>query len=166
MRRVFFSFHYEKDSWRVSQVRNIGTVEGNPAAKDNKWEEVKKGGKRAIKKWIDDSLKNRSCTVVLVGSETAGREWINYEIKKSWNDGKGVVGIYIHGFKDRNGRISKKGKNPFDDFTLGKGINKKELSKIVKCYNPRGTNSKDRYKWIKENLEYIIEEAILIRKKL
>ena len=101
MRKVFFSFHYEKDNWEASQVRNIGKIEGNPVASDNKWEEVKRDGNAAIKKWIDDNLKNRSCTIVLVGEETAGRKWINYEIKKSWEDGKGVIGIYIHGLKDQ-----------------------------------------------------------------
>lgn len=28
-RKVFFSFHYQPDNWRVSQVRNIGVIEGN-----------------------------------------------------------------------------------------------------------------------------------------
>ena len=163
MRRVFFSFHYENDNWRVSQVREIGVVEGNPVALDNEWEEVKSDGAAAIKKWIDDNLKNRSCTIVLVGEETAGRKWINYEIKKSWEDGKGVIGIYIHGLKDQYKHISKKGKNPFDDFTLGEGYDKKKLSEVVKCYDPKGTNSQDRYDWIKENLEDKIEEAIKIR---
>ena len=28
-RRVFYSFHYQADSWRASMVRNIGSIEGN-----------------------------------------------------------------------------------------------------------------------------------------
>lgn len=27
-RKVFYSFHFAPDSWRASQVRNIGIVEG------------------------------------------------------------------------------------------------------------------------------------------
>lgn len=27
-RQVFFSFHFDKDIWRVGQVRNIGAVDG------------------------------------------------------------------------------------------------------------------------------------------
>ena len=164
MRKVFFSFHYENDNWRVSQVRNIGAVEGNSVATDNKWEEVKKGGEKAIQKWIDDNLKNRSCTIVLVGEKTAGRKWINYEIKKSWNDGKGLVGIYIHNLKDKNSNESNKGENPFDNFTLDEGHNKKKLSQVVKCYNPPYQLSKNVYAWIKDNLADIIEEAIKNRK--
>lgn len=107
-RRVFYSFHYKKDNWRAATVRNIGVVEGNSPASDNDWETVKKGGDAAIKRWIADQMKNRTCTVVLVGAQTANRKWINYEIVKSWNDGKGVVGIYRHGLKNADGRISNK----------------------------------------------------------
>ena len=89
-RRVFFSFHYEADNWRTSQVRNIGVVEGNRPVTDNKWEEIKRGGAKAIQNWIDGQLTGKSCTIVLIGAATAGRKWIKYEIEKSWNDGKGV----------------------------------------------------------------------------
>ncbi|MDR3177905.1 MAG: TIR domain-containing protein [Campylobacteraceae bacterium] len=27
-RQVFYSFHYEKDVWRVQQIRNMGVVDG------------------------------------------------------------------------------------------------------------------------------------------
>jgi hypothetical protein len=66
-RQVFYSFHYENDNWRASQVRNIGVIEGNRPAPDNDWETLKRGGDNAIKRWIDDQMHYRSCTVVLVG---------------------------------------------------------------------------------------------------
>jgi len=161
-RRAFYSFHYKPDATRASQVRNIGVVEGNRPATDNDWETVTKGGDAAIKKWIAEQMKGRSCTVVLVGTNTANRKWINHEIVKSWDGNMGVVGIYIHGLKDLNGNISTKGNNPFDYITLG--TTKTKLSSVVKCYNPQGTNSKDRYAWIKKHLENAVEEAIKIRK--
>lgn len=34
-RQVFFSFHYNRDSWRASQVRNMGKVDGNSTFSDN-----------------------------------------------------------------------------------------------------------------------------------
>ena len=48
-RKVFFSFHYQPDNWRVSQVRNIGVIEGNQPAKDNDWETVVGGVIRKLK---------------------------------------------------------------------------------------------------------------------
>lgn len=149
------------DNWRVSQIRNIGQVEDNKPVSDNKWDEVKKKGEKAIQEWIDDNLKSRSCTVVLVGENTAKRKWINYEIEKSWNDKKGLVGINIHNLKNSDGDQSNKGNNPFEHFTVGK--DKKKLSSIVKCYNPPYLTSKNVYSHIKENLEDWIEEAITIR---
>ena len=166
-RRVFYSFYYKPDVVRASQVRQIGAIEGNKSATDNEWEKITTSGKtqaerdKAIKKWIADQMENRTCTVVLVGQNTANRKWINYEIVKSWNDGMGVVGINIHGLKNFEGEVSTKGANPFD--SINYGDTGKKLSSIVKCYNPTGSNSKDRYAWIEEHLANAIEEAIKIR---
>ena len=164
-RRIFYSYHYATDSWRAATVRNIGVVEGNRPATDNRWEEVKSGGDPAIRKWIADQLRYRSCTLVLVGTNTAGRRWIDHEIKKSWEDGMGLAGIHIHGLRDQDGHISRKGENPFAHFTVeDPDGERRHLSSVVKCYSPPGTNSRQRYKWIKDNLADIVEEALRIRR--
>lgn len=160
-RKAFYSFHYKPDSWRAAQVRNIGTLEGNQPAKDNDWETVTRGGDDAIKRWITEQMYGRSCTVVLIGSETANRKWINHEIVKSWNERMGVVGIYIHGLKNSEGNIATQGSNPFDYITYRS--NGKKLSSIAKCYNPAGSNSQERYDWITKYLSDAVEEAIKIR---
>ncbi len=160
VRKVFYSFHYQKDGWRASKVRNIGVVEGNAPASDNKWEEVKRGGDAAIRRWIDSQLQGRSCTIVLVGSETASRRWVKYEIEKSWNDGKAVFGIRIHRLLDHNQTACSVGSNPFDRFTLKNG---KSLSSIVKLYDPPFTDSARAYKYISDNLQTWIETAIASR---
>ena len=160
-RRAFFSFHYKPDASRAGQVRNMGMVEGNTPVSDNDWEKVTKKGDTAIKKWIADQMHGRSCTVVLVGSNTAGRKWIKHEIVKSWDDRMGVVGIHVHGLKNLGGKTATKGSNPFDNMSYGdKG---KKLSSIVKCYTPSGYDSKEKYAWIKKNLAAAVEEAIEIR---
>lgn len=160
-RRVFTSFHYVPDNWRASQVRNMGKIEGNSVVSTNQWEEVTKGGNKAIEKWIDDNMSGKSCVIVLVGENTAGRKWIKYEIEKAWNEGRGVLGIHIHNLKNSNGDQASKGRNPFEDFS----VNGKNLSSIVKCYNPPFTTSTYVYDYIKENIENWIEEAIDIRNK-
>lgn len=162
-RKSFFSFHYTPDHWRVSQVRNMGALEGNSPVSDNDWETVTKGGDAAIQKWIDGQLSGRSCVVVLIGSGTAGRKWINYEIKKAWDDGKGVVGVYIHNLKNSAGAQATKGNNPFAGFTVG--TDKKDLSTIVKAYDPPYSTSTNVYDHIKTNLAAWVEEAITIRSK-
>ena len=101
----------------------------------------------------------RSCVVVMIGEDTSKRKWVKHEIKKAWNEERGVLGIYIHNIKCPNNGKSNQGNNPFDNFTLDNGS--KKLSSVVKCYNPK---SSDAYNDIKDNLEDWIEEAIKIRK--
>ena len=48
-RQVFFSFHYDNDSWRASQVRNMGKVDDSSTFSDNDWEEVKEKTDSKIK---------------------------------------------------------------------------------------------------------------------
>ena len=77
-RQVFYSFHYSRDNWVASQIRNIGVVEGNKPVSDNDWEEVANKGDESIKRWIDSQMNMRSCLIVLVGAETASRKWVKY----------------------------------------------------------------------------------------
>ena len=160
-RQVFYSFHYKPDCWRAATVRSIGVIEGNKPAPDNDWETVVRGGDEAIKKWIKEQMKYRTCAVVLVGKETANRKWINHEIIEAWNAGLGVVGIRIHRLKNNEGYITDSGANPFDYIPYGD--NGKKLSAVVKCYNPSGNNSKERYDWISKYISDAVEEAVKIR---
>lgn len=157
-RQVFYSFHFKNDVFRVQQVRNMGVIEGNQPVSPNTWEEVKRQGEASIKKWIDENMRGRSCVVVLVGTETASRPWVQYEIKKAWNDGKGLVGIHIHNLKCPQNGQSPMGRNPFELFDVGET----NMARIVKCYNP---SSYDAYNDIAKNLDKWIEEAIQIRQR-
>jgi len=114
-RRVFFSFHYNNDVWRASNVRNSNIVEGASAAgfhDASLWEETKKKGDAAVKALIDKGLENTSVTVVLIGSETSKRKFVTYEIEQSAKRGNGLLGIYVHNMKDQNGNTSTRGLVP------------------------------------------------------
>lgn len=160
-RKCFYSFHYQPDCWRASQVRNMGVIEGNQPVTDNDWEAVKKGGDQAIKNWIAGQMSGRSCTVVLIGAATAGRKWINHEIEKTWKDGKGLVGVYIHNLKNKDGFQSSAGANPFSQFKIGD----RSLDSIVKAYNPPYSSSTDVYKFINDNLAQWADDAAEIRNR-
>ncbi len=157
-RQVFFSFEYNKDNWRAGQVRNMGKVDNSSTFSDNDWEEVKSKTDTKIKEWIDSQMAKRSCLVVLIGSTTSGRKWINYEIQKAYELNKGIVGIYIHGLKDSDGNQTTKGSNPFYQIYIGK--ENKRLSNYVSCFDSRYISSNFVYDDIKENIEQLIEDAI------
>jgi hypothetical protein len=117
-RRVFFSFHYERDVWRANVVRNSWVTQ--PDREDagfidaSEFEEIKRQGEKAVKQWIDNQLKGTSVTIVLIGTETYLRDWVRYEIVKSFDRRNGLLGIYIHNIKDQSGRTDVKGSNPFE----------------------------------------------------
>lgn len=161
VRNCFYSFHYTPDNWRVSQVRNIRTIDGSRVATDNDWESVKSGGDVAIKRWINTQMQGRSCAIILAGTNTANRKWINYEIIEAWNKGMGVVAIHINGLQDRNGNTSPRGQNPLDYVRFNN--TGRSLSEVAKCYTPSGTDSRERYAWISQHLANAVEEAIRIR---
>lgn len=139
VRRVFFSFYYEKDVVRVSQVRNSSITKpdlesaGFIDAAD--WEKIKEEGDDAIKEWIAENLKNTSVTAVLIGNETSTRDWVLYEIQESYNKNNGMLGIYIHNCPDFNKETCTKGENPFDYVYITENGEEKCLSEIYPTYD-------------------------------
>ncbi len=114
-RKVFFSFHYQKDIWRTNVVRKSNVVDGVAAAgfqDASLWEEAKKKGDAAIKRMIDNALVGTTVTVVLIGAETAQRKFVAYEIEQSIARGNGLLGIYIDDIADQNGRTTLRGAIP------------------------------------------------------
>jgi len=114
-RKVFFSFHYQRDLWRVNVVRNSGVIEGISAAgfhDASLWEETKRKGDAAVKKLIDKGLDGTSVTVVLIGAETANRKYVSYEVEQSVARRNGILGIRINNIKDKDGRTDPPGPMP------------------------------------------------------
>ena len=156
-RKVFFSFHYERDAVRAAQVRNSNVVQSKSINTSDfidaaKWEEVKKNGEEVVKKWILDQLNGTSVTVVLIGSETANRKWIKFEIDESRKKGNGLLGVYIHQCKDFEGKIDKKGENPFSRLYITQSDgSRKYLSEIYKTYDWVDDNGREKLgDWIEE----------------
>ena len=141
-RKTFFSFRYKRDNWRAEIVRNSCLTQDRVAAgffNSAEWEEVKKRTDSEIATWINEQLKGTSVTIVLIGSDTAAKKWINYEIMASHKKGNGLLGIYIHQLKDKDKdkdkKMSTKGKNPFDYWSIKRDGEKIPLSSIYKTYD-------------------------------
>ena len=156
MRRVFFSFHYQNDYWRVQQVMQSQVVlkmRGYTPCFSNpqEWENIKRQSPNIIKRWIKRQMHGTSVTVVLIGAETANRPYVQHEIKESLEDKKGLLGIYIH-----------KVKVPYQKFRTPRGANPLASIKIP---NPslgsmslglspgfiRASKYYDTYDWVDDN---------------
>ena len=138
-RKVFFSFHYDRDIRRVVQVRNSWVVraerETQPFVDKAEWESIKRSGKESIERWIDKQLDGTSVTVVLIGAETYEREWVRYEIKRSYELGKGMIGVYIHNLKDPQLGTDQKGRNPLDYWTIKQDGRSVPFSGLYQTYD-------------------------------
>lgn len=116
-KRVFFSFHYQDViDFRANTIRNHYLTKENQAGyfDASLWESSKLKGVAALKNLINDGLQNTSVTVVLIGSETYKRRWVQYEIMKSIEKGNQLIGIHINSIKCRAGYTKPQGINPFD----------------------------------------------------
>ena len=148
-RKVFFSFHHNPQNvWKVQQIKQSNTTLDSNQFNSNDWEQLKKNGDIAIKRWINSQLLGCSVTCVFITSKTHERPWIQYEINKSIEEKKGIFGIYIHDLKDNEGNSHIEGKNP--------------LPKEYAVYNPSDLITKyddTPYKVIVSNISKWIEEA-------
>jgi hypothetical protein len=138
-RRSFFSFHYKNDVSRAHVVRNSWVTKPDRETAGfidaAEFEEVKKKGEAAVQKWIDGQLISTTVTVVLIGAETNTRDYIKYELKRSYARGNGMLGIYIHNIKNFKGETSTKGSNQFGE--IGKNAKGEAVyfSSEYSCYD-------------------------------
>ncbi len=115
MRRVYFSFDYERDLHRVNKFRKLpGVITGAPAGfrTAKVWEKAKLRGDDAVHGLIKDGLNNTTVTVVCVGHMTSYRKYVNYELERSLERGNGMVGITINHLSDEHGVIDPDGTVP------------------------------------------------------
>lgn len=150
----------------MNQVRNSWLTHGSAStfmdAAD--WEKVKRKGVAAVRKWINQQLAGTSVTVVLIGKETANRKHVLYEIQRSVDLGKGMLGVYIHDVKNKEGEVELwGGANPFDKFEL------KRTSLFDYIVPPTLADSVKVYDWVSDNgylnMPAWIEEAAIRAKR-
>jgi hypothetical protein len=153
---VFYSFHYDRDSWRVQEIINMGVVEGQQLLDSQDWESVRRQGQQAIQNWIDRQMKGKEAVVVLVGAETASRPWVEYEIRQAWKEKLPLVGVHIHGLKDRESHTDRIGPDPFSRVKTDGGT---PLSAYVTVHDPLGWDSQSVYSSIKTNLKTWVASA-------
>jgi hypothetical protein len=112
-RRVFFSFNYD-DIMNANIVRQSGQFKSSSETgfyDRSLWEEAETKGESALQRLIDNGLSNTSVTCFLIGEKTYERPWCKYELAKSIEDGKGILGILLPNQTEHGPKwISKYGK--------------------------------------------------------
>lgn len=107
VRNVFISHHHKDDksvtdftnllSGKDYNIRNssIRVKPENQARLDKKLIP-----KRTLERLIRMKMRWAGTVVVLIGSQTYSREWVNWEIEQAAKLGKRIVGVFMHGGKD------------------------------------------------------------------
>lgn len=159
-RHVFYSLHYDGDRSRVASILSNNALVAQLEAKAAEWDKIARAGDFAIKRWLENQLKGRSCTVVLIGAQTASRPKIQYEIKRSHELGLGLLGIHVHALKDAKGRQSTKGANPFEQPANGLG----GFGAQVPVFDPPEMDSKEAHRYIVEHMAQWADESVALTK--
>jgi hypothetical protein len=116
-RYTFFSFSYtDVSNFRVNVVRNSWRYHNDNSSfyDASIWEDSYTKNRAKLKRMIDDALYGTSVTAVLIGSDTADRRWVRYEIIKSFEQGKGILGVHINRIRCKNQTICRKGVSPLE----------------------------------------------------
>lgn len=118
VRRTFFSFHYQEDITRAHVVRNswVTKEEREDAGffDASVFESKKRAGDDTLKAFLTEAFKGTTATCVLIGSQTAYRPWVRYELVRSFQRGNGLFGIRIHNIRNFDQQYATAGANPFE----------------------------------------------------
>jgi hypothetical protein len=117
-RKVFFSFHYKPDVSRAWVVRNSWVTKEDRTDAGffdaSVFEAKQRESEDSLKAFLREGLKGTSVTCVLIGTQTALRPWVRYELVRSFHRGNGLFGIRIHEIADFQQKTATPGSNPFD----------------------------------------------------
>lgn len=155
--KVFYSFHFDGDVYRIQLIRNFDALDSAGTILDaQKWETVFRQGDTAIKKWIAEQMAYKKAVIVLIGQETADRPWVQYEVAKAWADKRPLLGIRIHGLSSL-GYVDKPGPNPF--VSLDGGSRVPIFDPTVKDWT--GTiNTKATYAKLHDNIVFWSDQGV------
>jgi hypothetical protein len=106
-RHVFISHHHQDDA-HVTELTALLSRNGydirnsSIRAKPANQQRLDRGqvSDQTIKRLLRMKISWSSTVVVLIGSETHSRPWVNWEIEQANRVGKRIVGVFTHGGKN------------------------------------------------------------------
>lgn len=153
-RKVFFSYHYERDQMRAIRVRDLcltyPEIDARGFWEIDAWIDASNQGESAINAWIDKELKGTTVTVVLIGFETYDIDYVDHAIIQSCQQGNAFLGIKIHKLEDLGGSHDLIGKNPLHKYRIGNEKNSVLSSIFHEQIWHEDDGEKNLSNWIKE----------------
>ena len=122
-RHTFFSFHYVKDVMRAQVVKNAWVTQDRVDSgffDKSAFEKAQIESRDSLKRFLTGKLEGTSVTCVCIGAQTFARPWVRYEIIRSFQQSKGLLGIKLDQVKCAQSvkqgltGYEQCGANPFD----------------------------------------------------
>ncbi|MEI8140360.1 MAG: TIR domain-containing protein [bacterium] len=126
-RHTFFSFHYVNDVMRAQVIKNAWVTQDRVESgffDKSAFEKAQIESPDNLKRFLTSKLEGTSVTCVCVGAQTFARPWVRYEIMRSVQQGKGLLGVKLDQVKCaqsvKKGLIGyeRSGANPFDQLGI------------------------------------------------
>ncbi len=126
-RHTFFSFHYVNDVMRAQVVKNAWVTQDRVDSgffDKSAFEKAQIESPDSLKRFLTGKLDGTSVTCVCVGAQTFARPWVRYEIIRSVQLGKGLLGVRLDQVrcaqKVKQGftGYEQSGENPFEHLGL------------------------------------------------
>lgn len=112
----FFSFHFSHDFDRINKVLDIWSgyenMSATPFISTPQLMEMMEKGLAGIFDWVNEELAKADVVIVLIGSQTAKRYFIQYEIQQAILQKKPIYGINIHQIPNKLGEVEQEGNCP------------------------------------------------------
>ena len=127
VRRVFFAYHYKPDVQRAQVVSKSWVTKPDRESagfmNNLEFEKKQRQDKELLKQFLSDAMKSSSVTAVLIGTETVYRPWVRYELVRSFQQGRGLLGIHVHNINGFDGKPVAQGPDPLENlaFAVTKG---------------------------------------------
>lgn len=100
---IFIS-HYGKDDEHVQSLKSRLKEQGydvrNFSVDSTNHKDGRKPSDATVERLLRMRIRWSKTFICLIGPKTHTREWVNDEIKWAHEQGKKIIGIYMHGYKE------------------------------------------------------------------
>lgn len=162
--KIFFSFYFTDDFYRTKTVMNhlksISNFKYTGFISQKKLLGMAETGLTSIYNWIENNVYKSEMVIVLIGKNTTGRHFVEYEIAQAYKYQKPIFGIHIHGLPNHKNEIAEKGISPlmpvFKVYDWNKDNGKKNLTNWI---NNCKQNYINQYKALQPIFNQLVNKA-------
>lgn len=140
--KVFVSYHHENDQSKTDYLRNVYGKDDTLIDRSLDSEIDSENDDYILGQIRTNHLKDSTVTIVLIGSETSGRKWVDWEIYSSLRpygnrSRNGLLGIYLPTAGDTPARLQDNIDSGYAVTMNWRDISTKLESKIKEAFNNR-----------------------------